>query len=72
MDNIDNPYTPNARASPEILIGRDGQIENFQDLLRRLARGRSEQSMSVTGLSGVGKTVLLNRFLEIANEENWE
>jgi hypothetical protein len=72
MDNIDNPYTPNAGASPEILIGRDGQIENFQTLLKRLARGRSEQSMIITGLRGVGKTVLLNRFLEIANEENWE
>ncbi|WP_213816762.1 ATP-binding protein [Glaciihabitans sp. dw_435] len=72
MDNIDNPYTPNAGASPEILIGRDSQIEIFRTLLKRLARGRSEQSMIITGLRGVGKTVLLNRFLAIANEENWE
>lgn len=72
MDNIDNPYTPNAGASPEILAGRDSQIGDFQTLLKRLARGRSEQSMIITGLRGVGKTVLLNRFLEIATEEKWE
>jgi len=72
MDNVKNPYTPNAGASPEILIGRESQIENFQTLLKRVARGRSEQSMIITGLRGVGKTVLLNRFREIADEENWE
>lgn len=72
MDNIDNPYTPNAGASPEALIGRDDQTAAFETLLKRLARGRSEQSMIVTGLRGVGKTVLLNRFVRIANEAGWE
>lgn len=72
MDNIDNPYTPNAGATPEVLIGRDDQTEAFETLLKRLARGRTEQSMIVTGLRGVGKTVLLNRFLEIAAAEGWE
>lgn len=72
MDNVDNPYTPNAGASPEILIGRDDQTEAFQTLLTRLSRGRSEQSMIITGLRGVGKTVLLNRFMKIATEAQWE
>lgn len=72
MDNLDNPYTPNAGASPEILIGRDSLISDFQSLLKRLSRGRSEQSMIITGLRGVGKTVLLNRFVEIADKEKWE
>jgi AAA ATPase domain len=72
MDNIDNPYTPNAGASPEVLIGRDDQTDAFEILLKRLTRGRSEQSMIITGLRGVGKTVLLNRFLQIANAEAWE
>jgi hypothetical protein len=72
MDNIDNPYTPNAGASPEVLIGRNDQTEAFEILLKRLARGRSEQSMIITGLRGVGKTVLLNRFVEIATAEEWE
>lgn len=72
MDNINNPYTPNAGASPEVLIGRDDQTDDFKILLKRLARGRSEQSMIITGLRGVGKTVLLNRFVEIATTERWE
>lgn len=72
VDNIDNPYTPNAGASPEVLIGRDDQTEAFEVLLKRLARGRSEQSMIITGLRGVGKTVLLNRFVKIASTEKWE
>jgi hypothetical protein len=72
VDNIDNPYTPNAGATPEVLIGRDDQTTAFEILLRRLARGRSEQSMIITGLRGVGKTVLLNRFRQIAGEANWE
>jgi hypothetical protein len=72
MDNLDNPYTPNAGATPEVLIGRDDQTVAFEILLRRLARGRSEQSMIITGLRGVGKTVLLNRFLQIALGQRWE
>jgi AAA ATPase domain len=72
MDNIDNPYTPNAGASPDVLIGRDDQTKSFETLLKRLARGRSEQSMIITGLRGVGKTVLLNEFIQIASVEGWE
>ena len=72
MDNLNNPYTPNAGATPEALIGRDKQTEAFSTLLQRLIRGRTEQSMIVTGLRGVGKTVLLNRFSEIAQEASWE
>jgi hypothetical protein len=72
MQNIDNPYTPNAGASPEVLIGRDDQTSAFEVLLNRLGRGRSEQSMIITGLRGVGKTVLLNRFVQIASAAGWE
>ena len=72
MDNVSNPYTPSAGATPEALIGRDGQTEAFSVLLQRLGRGRTEQSMIVTGLRGVGKTVLLTRFAEIAERTGWE
>lgn len=72
MDSVRNPYTPNAGASPEIVVGRDEQTTAFRILLRRLSSGRTEQSMIITGLRGVGKTVLLNRFGEISREANWE
>ncbi|MBM7412634.1 hypothetical protein JOE38_002457 [Clavibacter michiganensis] len=72
MDALSNPYTPNAGAQPEILIGRDEQTTAFRNLLGRLRRGRTDQSMIITGLRGVGKTVLLNSFRTIALQEHWE
>jgi hypothetical protein len=67
----DNPYTPNAGARPPALVGRDDQMESFEILLDRLRRGYTEQSMLITGLRGVGKTVLLTSFEERARERDW-
>lgn len=67
----DNPYTPNAGADPPALVGRDEELEAFEVLLARLRRGHTEQSMLVTGLRGVGKTVLLTRFEALARESGW-
>jgi hypothetical protein len=66
-----NPYTPNAGARPPALVGRDEELEAFEVLLARLLRGHTEQSMLVSGLRGVGKTVLLTRFGELAREGGW-
>ncbi len=41
-------------------------------LLQRLGRGKTHQSMIITGLRGVGKTVLLNEFGDIARSQHWE
>ncbi|WP_448058410.1 AAA family ATPase [Cellulomonas hominis] len=71
MDPVANPYTPNAGARPDALVGRDDQLGTFDLLLRRLARGRTEQSMIITGLRGVGKTVLLGQFREKALAQDW-
>lgn len=62
MDPLENPYTPNAGANPPVLVGRSDELTSFKLLLARRARGRSEQSMIITGLRGVGKTVLLGAF----------
>lgn len=67
----DNPYTPNAGARPPALVGRDRELESFEVLLDRLRRGHTEQSMLITGLRGVGKTVLLTSFEESARERGW-
>lgn len=72
MDPVNNPYTPNAGATPEIVIGRDEFLEDFRVLLRRLDRCRTDQSMIVTGLRGVGKTVLLGEFRQITEEFKWK
>ena len=71
MDRLRNPYTPNAGATPQVIVGRDDQLETFDLMLARLARGRSEQSMIITGLRGVGKTVLLGQFRAKAENAGW-
>ena len=71
MDPRRNPYTPNAGARPPLLVGRDDQLETFDLLLARLLDGYAEQSMIITGLRGVGKTVLLNEFRTRAESANW-
>jgi hypothetical protein len=72
MDSVRNPYTPNAGATPEIVAGRAEYVRAFGVLLERLRRGRTEQSMILTGLRGVGKTVLLNEFADQARAAKWE
>jgi hypothetical protein len=67
----DNPYTPNAGAPPPALVGRDAELEGFEILLERLVRGYAEQSMLITGLRGVGKTVLLGAFESRARAAGW-
>lgn len=71
MKALTNPYTPNAGAEPQAVVGRDDQLESFDLLLARIEAGRTEQSMIITGLRGVGKTVLLGRFHTKALERDW-
>lgn len=71
MDPRKNPYAPGAGTKPPALVGRDEQIEAFDILLHRLENGYSEQSMIITGLRGVGKTVLLDVFREKAEAREW-
>jgi hypothetical protein len=60
MDAIKNPYSPGAGSPPPELVGRDGILEQARVLLGRVKEKKSEKSMLLTGLRGVGKTVLLN------------
>jgi len=71
MDPRKNPYAPGAGTKPPALVGRDGQIESFDILLERLENGYVERSMIITGLRGVGKTVLLDVFREKAEARDW-
>ena len=71
MRALTNPYTPNAGAEPQAVVGRDDQLDSFDLLLARIERGRTAQSMIITGLRGVGKTVLLGQFRVKALERDW-
>lgn len=69
MDPLDNPFRPGAGTPPPALVGRDDLIDKYGVALRRTIAGRPGKSLMPIGLRGVGKTVLLNRFHEIARDE---
>jgi hypothetical protein len=71
MDPIRNPYAPGAGQRPPELAGRDEQLAAFDVVLERVARGRPERSLVLTGLRGVGKTVLLNALRSAAVRKGW-
>lgn len=71
MDPIRNPYAPGAGQRPPELAGRDEQLHAFEVTLERVARGRPERSVVLTGLRGVGKTVLLNALRSAAVRSGW-
>jgi hypothetical protein len=69
MDAFDNPFRPGSGTPPPALVGRDDLIEKYDVALRRALNGRPGKSLMPIGLRGVGKTVLLNRFQEIARDQ---
>jgi hypothetical protein len=71
VDPVRNPYAPGAGQRPPELAGRDEQLRAFDVVLERVARGRPERSLVLTGLRGVGKTVLLNALRSAAVRRGW-
>ena len=71
MDPVRNPYAPGAGQRPPELAGRDAELAQFDVVLERVMRGRPERSLVLTGLRGVGKTVLLNALRSMAIERLW-
>jgi hypothetical protein len=71
VDPIRNPYAPGAGQRPPELAGRDEQLQAFDVVLERISRGRPERSIVLTGLRGVGKTVLLNALRSSAVRAHW-
>ncbi|HEY3007955.1 MAG TPA: ATP-binding protein [Micromonosporaceae bacterium] len=71
MDPVRNPYAPGAGQRPPELAGRDRELEVFDVVLERVARARPERSLVLTGLRGVGKTVLLNTLRSQAIGRLW-
>jgi hypothetical protein len=63
-----NPYTPGAGHPPPHLAGREAEQEAFDQLLNQ---DTIIENMVLTGLRGVGKTVLLDRFKLRALEREW-
>ena len=64
-----NPYRPGAGLMPTYLAGRQSDIAEMENLFEALCLNIPTQSVIFSGLRGVGKTVLINKLQEIAEEK---
>lgn len=71
MDPVRNPFAPGAGSQPPELAGREQIISAADTALQRVLLGRPAQSQMLLGLRGVGKTVLLNKIEQIAEEHGY-
>ena len=69
MDPVQNPFSPGAGTPPPELAGRGELLEEARIMIGRALNGRSTQGMLMTGLRGVGKTVILNELMRMAEEQ---
>ena len=63
-----NPYRPGAGHMPPHLAGRQKETEEF---LKLTSQTTILENMVLTGLRGVGKTVLLDTFKPLSIKNNW-
>lgn len=71
MDERTNPYSPGAGLRPSALVGRDEELKGWGVALERVENARPTRSVVLHGLRGVGKTVLLGEFHELARDRKW-
>jgi Cdc6-like AAA superfamily ATPase len=64
-----NPYRPGAATAPRYLAGRDPQLNRWDKIL--LAAPEIPANLRLTGLRGVGKSVLLKEMEKNAKSANW-
>jgi hypothetical protein len=65
---IRNPFRPGAGHMPPYLAGRQQETQEFERLLRQDV---ILENLVLTGLRGVGKTVLLDTFKPLAIRDGW-
>jgi AAA ATPase domain len=66
MDPIRNPFAPGAGSRPPELAGRETILQDATVAVQRALLGKPSRSQMLLGLRGVGKTVLLNKIQELA------
>ncbi|MEX3959906.1 AAA family ATPase [Trinickia sp. EG282A] len=72
MDPLLNPFSPGAGTPPPELAGRRELLRQAELSLARVKAGRAAKSFFLIGLRGVGKTVLLNRIEQIAEDASYQ
>lgn len=68
MAEFSNPFRPGAGHPPPYLAGRRGERDEF---VRLLGQRTILENLVLTGLRGVGKTVLLDSFKPLAIDKGW-
>lgn len=71
MDPILNPYSPGAGLRPPALVGRDDEMRAASALVERTRRDLVNRGIVLTGLRGVGKTVLLQQLRSQLHQAGW-
>lgn len=67
---MQNPFKPTAGKNPPALIGRDGVIDEFAEGIEN-GPGAPGRLMRITGMRGMGKTVMLNEIGSRARRMGW-
>ncbi len=71
MQSALNPFSPGSGLKPPALVGRDEQLGAMDVTIRRSHAGMPCRGIVLTGLRGVGKTVLLNEMHDRAEDAGW-
>jgi AAA ATPase-like protein len=66
LDHVRNPFAPGAGSQPPDLAGREDIITDAETAIQRVLLGRHDRSQVLLGLRGTGKTVLLNKIEQMA------
>src|SRR3989344_5970468 len=64
-----NPFNPQQPAKPTFFVGRTEEVKTFTNFLGQTINN-SPMNLSITGDRGMGKTSILNKFEEIAIDNN--
>lgn len=71
MDPVRNPFAPGAGNQPPELAGRERILCNADIAMQRILLGKHSKSQILLGLRGVGKTVLLRKMEEMAQQRGY-
>ena len=71
MSDNANPFRPGAGRDPPYLAGRENELRIFDEILRNTVSGSGVNNMLLYGLRGVGKTVLLRKFVDMCSAKKF-
>lgn len=70
MKRVPNPFKPTAGKNPPELIGRSDVLLEFEEALQN-GPGAPGRLMRISGIRGMGKTVMLNELGALASQAGW-